>query len=342
MPWYLAAWVLARVWRWEGKRRRQRDYARRRQLDVPVISVGNLTMGGTGKTPCVLRLAEVLRKRGHRPGILTRGYGRTSPVPALALPAGAVVRTEKTGDEPQIFLRARVAPVGIGADRYRTGTVLRREFGTDVMLLDDGFQHVKLARNFDLVLVDAMNPFGGGEVFPVGRLREPVPGLARADAIVITRSEVSDLGPVIEREVRRWNVRAPIFRSRIHPEWWVEHRTGRKIGLEEMKLEHAGVFCGLGNPQSFYRTLNALGAQYVDNIEFDDHHRYLGTELIRMAEQFLRNGATAIVTTEKDAVNLCDGADDLLAPLPLYWLRIGMRIEGEAELVAEIERRMSR
>src|SRR5260370_25821000 len=182
-------------------------------------------MGGTGKTPCVLRLAELLRERGRKPGILTRGYGRTSPVAALALPAGAAVRTEQAGDEPQIFLRARVAPVGIGADRYRTGTLLRQEFGTDVMLLDDGFQHVKLARNFDVVLLDALNPFGGCEIFPMGRLREPVPSVARADAILITRSEASDLSPAIERAIRRWNPRAPVFRARIHPEWWVEHRT---------------------------------------------------------------------------------------------------------------------
>ena len=341
MPWYLAAWALARVWRWEGRRRQQRDYARRYKLDVPVISVGNLTMGGTGKTPCVLRLAELLRERGRKPGILTRGYGRRSPVPALALEVGAAVRTEESGDEPQIFLRARVAPVGIGADRYRTGKLLREKFGTDVMLLDDGFQHVKLARDFDVVLVDALNPFGGGEVFPVGRLREPVEALARADAIVITRSEASDLGPATEREVRRWNPRAPVFRARIEAEWWVEHRTGRKIPAGEMKLARAGVFCGLGNPRSFYRTLDALGTRYVDCVEFEDHHRYLPNQLKRMAEQFRRKGAMAVVTTEKDAVNLCDGADELLAPLPLYWLKIGMRIEGEAELLAEIERRMA-
>jgi tetraacyldisaccharide 4'-kinase len=340
MPWYLAAWALARVWRWESRRRQVRDYARRRKLDVPVISVGNLTMGGTGKTPCVLRLAELLRERGRMPGILTRGYGRTSPVPALALAVGAAMRAEETGDEPQIFLRARVAPVGIGADRYRTGKLLREKFGTDVMLLDDGFQHVKLTRDFDVVLLDALNPFGGGEVFPAGRLREPVQGLARADAIVITRSEASDLGAAIERAVRRWNPRAPVFRARIEPEWWVEHRTGRRIRAGEMKLERAGVFCGLGNPRSFYRTLDALGTRYVDCVEFEDHHRYLPNELKRIAEQFRRKGAMALVTTEKDAVNLCDGADELLAPLPLYWLKIGMRIEGEAQLLAEIERRI--
>jgi tetraacyldisaccharide 4'-kinase len=342
MPWYLAAWVLAAAWRREGRRRQSLYYARRRKLDVPVISVGNLTMGGTGKTPCVLRLAELLRERGRKPGILTRGYGRTSPVTALVVPAGATVRADISGDEPQIFLRSRLAPVGIGANRYRTGTLLAREFGADVLLLDDGFQHVKLARNFDVVLVDALNPFGGGEVFPMGRLREPVEGLARADAIVITRTEASDLGPAIEREVRRWNPRAPIFRAQIYAEWWVEHRTGRKVSTEEMKLDRAGAFCGLGNPQSFYRTLEALGVRYVDSVEFGDHHRYLPTELMRMTEQFQRKSATALVTTEKDAVNLCEGADDLLAPLPLYWLKIGMRIEREAELIAEMEGRISK
>jgi 3-deoxy-D-manno-octulosonic-acid transferase len=341
MPWYLVAWVLSRVWRWEGRRRRQRDYARQYKLDVPVIGVGNLTMGGTGKTPCVLRLAELLRERGRKPGILTRGYGRTSPTPVLALPLGAAVRTEESGDEPQIFLRARVAPVGIGADRHRAGTLLRQKFGPDVMLLDDGFQHVKLARDFDVVLLDALNPFGGGEVFPLGRLREPMLGLARADAVVITRSEASDLGPAIERAVRRWNPRAPVFRARIEPEWWVEHRTGRYLRPADLKLDRVGVFCGLGNPRSFYRTLDALGTRYVDCVEFQDHHRYLPHELTRMAEQFRRQGAVALVTTEKDAVNLCQDADQLLAPLPLYWLKIGMRIEGEAELLAAIERRLA-
>ena len=341
MPWYLVAWALARVWRWEGRRRQAKYYSWRRRLDVPVISVGNLTMGGTGKTPCVLRLAELLRERGRNPGILTRGYGRTSPTPVLALPLGAAVRTEESGDEPQIFLRARVAPVGIGADRHSAGTLLREKFGADVMLLDDGFQHVKLARDFDVVLLDALNPFGGGEVFPMGRLREPMEGLTRADAIVITRSEASDLGPAIERAVRRWNPRVPVFHARIEPEWWVEHRSGRYLRPEDLKLDRVGVFCGLGNPRSFHRTLDALGTRYVDCVEFQDHHRYLPNELTRMAEQFRRQGAVALVTTEKDAVNLCRDADDLLAPLPLYWLKIGMRIEGEAELLAQIERRIA-
>uniref|UniRef100_Q01SE9 Tetraacyldisaccharide 4'-kinase n=1 Tax=Solibacter usitatus (strain Ellin6076) TaxID=234267 RepID=Q01SE9_SOLUE len=341
MPWFLVARALSEAWKWEAKRRQVRDYAHRKRLKSPVISIGNLTMGGTGKTPCVLRLTELLRERGHRPGILTRGYGRTSPVDHMALAAGANVRPEESGDEPQIFLRSRVAPVGIGADRFQTGSLLAERFGTDVVVLDDGFQHVKLARNFDLVLIDALKPFGGGEIFPAGRLREPVQGIARADAIIITRSDASDLRPAIETVVRRWNARIPIFRARIQPEWWVEHRTGKRHEADKFHIERPGVFCGLGNPVGFYRTLESLGLRHIDCVEFEDHHRYRSKELERIAGQFRRRGAATVVTTEKDAINLCEGADDMLAPLPLYWLKVGMRIEGEEELLALIEKSMA-
>ena len=331
MPWFAAAWALARMWRWGARRRQSRHYARRRKLDAPVISVGNLVMGGTGKTPCVLRMAELLRAQGFKPGILTRGYGRNSPVDHMAAAAGATLRPEETGDEPQIFLHSGVAPVGIGVDRFESGRMLRQQFGCDVLLLDDGFQHVKLARTVDLVLIDALNPFGGGEVFPMGRLREPVEGVARADAILITRCEASDLAPVIEREVRQWNPRAPVFRASVGAEGWVEHRSGRQA--DKLPFRRVGMFCGLGNPRSFRCTLEALGVEVVDSVEYDDHHRYRPRELRHIAAQFREHGAEAAVTTEKDAINLCEGADDLLAPLPLYWLKVGMRIQGEGDLM---------
>jgi len=299
--------------------------------------VGNISMGGTGKTPCVLRLAELLRDRGRIPAILTRGYGRISHLRSLVLPPGADVRTERTGDEPQIFLRSRLAPVGIGADRFETASLLRQSFEVDTILLDDGFQHVKLARDVDILLVDGLNPFGGGEVFPVGRLREPLAGLARADLIVITRSDTTDLGPAIERIVRRHNVRAPLIHAWVEPLRWVEHRTGALHGVGEIAFDRAGAFCGLGNPHGFRRTLTKLGARVVDWIEFDDHHRYTPDELRRIAGQFLAKGVTAILTTEKDSVNLCDACDDLLAPLALYWLEIAMRFDNEAALMRSIE-----
>jgi 3-deoxy-D-manno-octulosonic-acid transferase len=341
-PWYAVAWLLARVWKWGGRRKRERDLMAQRKVDAPVISVGNLTMGGTGKTPCVLWLARALKARGERPGILTRGYGRSSAERCLALAPGAEVSAEQCGDEPRIFVRAGVAPVGIGTDRVETGRMLRDQFLSTVLLLDDGFQHVRLAREVDIVLIDALNPFGGGEVFPLGRLREPVEGLARADVVVITRSQLAGTALMIERTVARWNPLAPVFRASMRPEAWVENRTGAEHPMDARPFVTAGAFCGLGNPQSFLRTLRRLGVDPADWIEFEDHHRYRPHELQRITHQFLTAGVEAVVTTEKDSMNLGDGADDLLAPLPLYWLRVSMAIEREQEFLEEIERRMRR
>ena len=339
-PRFTVASVLARLWRWGARNKGRRDYARRRKLAAPVISIGNITMGGTGKTPCVLLLAQILKQRGRKPGILTRGYGRNSPHKHLALEPGAVVSAEHSGDEPQIFVRSGLAPVGIGADRFHTGTLLVRDFGADVLLLDDGFQHQRLARSVDVVLIDALDPFGGGQVFPLGRLREAPAGLARANLILITRSELSDLTPVIERQVRRWNRRAPVFRAGVEPQAWVEHRTGRRHGPAERPFERAGVFCGLGNPEAFRRTLERMGVEPVAWVDFEDHHRYRARELRRISQEMRAQGATALVTTEKDVMNLCESSDDLLAPLPLYWLKAAMTIERASEFVSEIERRL--
>ena len=341
MPWYAVAWSLARIWEWGAGRKRERDSARRRSLPVPVISVGNLTMGGTGKTPCVLRFAELMTQERHKPGILTRGYGRSSPHQYVAVAAGADVPTEVSGDEPQIFIRSGLAPVGIGADRFESGRRLLRKFDAGMLLLDDGFQHWRLERDMDVVLIDALEPFGQGAVFPLGRLREPMAALARAHAILITRSTDSDLAGAIETLVRRWNPGAPMFRAWVEAHAWVEHGTGKSFPPGKPPFAAAGVFCGLGNPESFRRTLRRLGVAPADWIEFGDHHRYHPRELRHIAQQMAAKGATALVTTEKDMVNLCESPGELVAPLKLYWLQVKMRIEREEELLREMERRMA-
>ena len=336
MPWYGFAWLLARLWQWGGARRVRRDLRRVGRLPVPVISVGNLTIGGTGKTPCVLRLVELLKERGYKPGILTRGYGRHSPESSLEVAAGETVPPDGTGDEAQIFIRSGLAPVGIGANRLESGRRLLRQLDAGVLVLDDGFQHRKLARNLDIVLIDALYPFGGGDVFPLGRLREPVAGLSRAGLVVITRCDGSDLALPITREVRRWNQQAPVFESSVEPRAWVEHASGVRVALGERPFQRVGAFCGLGNPATFRRTLDDRGLEIADWVEFDDHHRYRPRELRHLAEHAAACGATALVTTQKDAINLCEAAGDLVAPLPLYWLEIGMRIEREEEFLRAI------
>ncbi|HWB84573.1 MAG TPA: tetraacyldisaccharide 4'-kinase [Bryobacteraceae bacterium] len=340
MPWFAIAWALSRVWRWGSRRKQARDVANQKRLDVPVISIGNITMGGTGKTPCVLLLAETLKSRGRAPGILTRGYGRHSPVKHLVAPPGASVHATDTGDEPQQFVRAGIAPVGIGPNRFITGVRLAHEFHTDVLLLDDGFQHRKLARDLDIVLVDCLNPFGGGYEFPLGRLREPIEGLGRADIIVITRSQFSGLRCAVEEAVRRINTHAPIFRGRVLPQAWVEYQTGRTYALDDQPFNRVGAFCGIGNPQSFRRTLASLGIDVTDCVEFADHQKYQPYHLQRLVHEFHFRGATAMVTTEKDAINLGKSADHLPIPMPIYWLKVWMEIDPWTEFLECIDRRI--
>jgi 3-deoxy-D-manno-octulosonic-acid transferase len=342
MPWYALLSPLANLWTIAVRRNHTRGLVKRRQLDIPVISVGNITMGGTGKTPCVLSLAAAFAQRGRKPGILTRGYGRTSPEKQLTMSPGAARRAERTGDEPQLFLRSGLAPVGIGADRWRTGTALQREFGVDLLLLDDGFQHHRLARALDIVLLDALNPFGGGAVFPLGRLREPLSALSRADVILITRTELTDIAEAIEAHVRRWNPQAPMFRARLHTEAWVENHTGERFAPAPAPFRKAVAFCGLGNPESFRRTLQHLAVPVCDWLVFEDHHRYRPRELLHIRAQALAKGAGALVTTEKDAVNLCDGYEALIAPLPVFRLQTTLEIENAGEFVRELEKRLPR
>jgi 3-deoxy-D-manno-octulosonic-acid transferase len=340
-PWLVLLWPLSLVWLWGGRLRQTRQIRRRRQMDVPVISIGNLTMGGTGKTPCVLRLAGEMARRGRMPGILSRGYARHSPEEQLLLAPGAAASASRTGDEPQLYIRSGLAPVGIGTNRAQTGEALRRAFCVDILLLDDGFQHVALARDIDIVLIDALNPFGGGRVFPLGRLREPLSALARAHIVVVTRAELSDLFRALERQVRLWNPTVPIFRAQLEPVAWVEHRTGRRYPLSEQPFDRCGAFCGLGNPQSFYRTLERLRVRLADWVVFRDHHRYRPHELRHLAAQFKAKGATALLTTQKDVVNLPEEANDLLDPLPLFWLDASLVVEQEEEFLQEIERRLA-
>jgi tetraacyldisaccharide 4'-kinase len=294
-----------------------RKRASRRTLKTPVVSIGALTMGGAGKTPMVLHLAKRLREMGRNPAILTRGYKRVSREPIVIVPRGGKASIESTGDEAQMFVRAGDAHVGIGADRYEVGRRMEAELAPDIFLLDDGFQHVQLHRVHDVVLVDGDDPEAGG-VFPAGRLREPLTALERATEIVITRGTRDFL--------QRFGYYAPVFRSRVVPGNWVNGEPG----------VCAAAFCGLGQPDSFWRTLEGLGMKTIMRREFADHHRYSAAELTALAKDAAALGATVLVTTEKDTMNLCEGAAQLVAPLKLCWLKIGIEIDREDKFLARI------
>ena len=268
---------------------------RTRRLPGTVISVGNLTVGGTGKTPVVLWIGERLAEEGKRAAILTRGYRGKS---------GKDEQGEPQSDEVAL-LRSRLAgkvKIGVGADRYKNGQVLARH-GTEWFVLDDGFQHLQLARDVNIVLVDATDPVGGRMTLPGGRLREPMSALNRADLLVITRS-VQAPAPAIEVMLRRYT-KAPVFYAMTNlesvlrvPQLLVE------MPGQDWQHIHWAAFCGIGNPSAYFANLRGWGFQVRAERKFGDHHVYTAAEAAKL-EQMARNcGAEALICTEKDVWNL--------------------------------------
>jgi len=325
---------LSWIWRVGHRINVEMSLAARQSLETPVISIGGLTMGGVGKSPMVAHLAARLREAGRNPAILTRGYKRKSAEPIVLVRRGETASLDLTGDEAQMFLRTGDAHVGIGRKRFDVGLHMEQRFSPGVFLLDDGFQHLRLHRRQDIVLIDGLNPFGGG-VFPVGRSREPAHGLSRATALVVTRAEPGHHNTGLERQLRRCSA-APIFRCRVVPREWVDVNSSLSIPAAEAPFRKVAAFCGLGNPRSFWSTLEELKLDLVFHWAFGDHHSYRPGELQRLLAQAQGCGAEALVTTEKDALNLCDGATALVSPLKLYWLKIGIEIEREEELLQQL------
>jgi tetraacyldisaccharide 4'-kinase len=324
-------------WCWAAGHRANvaRQLAARQSLSAPVISIGSLTMGGTGKSPMVAHLAHLLREKGRNPAILTRGYHRKSHDPMVIVPRGEQASTELTGDEAQTYVRSGDAHVGIGPDRYDTGRRMEETLSPDIFLLDDGFQHVRLARTQDVVLIDALDPFGGG-MFPLGRRREPCRSLARASAIVVTRVEPGQQITGLERIIRKYNAQAPIYTARVAPRSWIDYESKVVRPVADVKFGRVAAFCGLGNPRAFWRTLEELEIDVAFRWEFGDHHHYKPTELERLAKQAADGGAEALVTTEKDVMNFCENAVKIVAPHKLLWLKVGIEIDGEKEFLQHI------
>ncbi len=300
----------------------------RQALSTKVVSIGGLAMGGVGKTPVVSHLAGLLTAAGKAPAILTRGYRRKSTATVI-VQRGESASVELTGDEAQILIRDGHAHVGIGADRLAVGVQMESQLHPDVFLLDDGFQHTRLKRYEDIVLIDALDPLAGG-VFPLGRLREPFENVARATAIIVTRAERGQSIAGIERLIRRYNRAAPIFRCRMAPKKWIRIGSGLQ---EAQPFRRVGAFCALGSPNSFWQSLDQLGLEVAFREAFRDHHPYSLSDLERLAAQASAQGVDALVTTEKDTMNLCEGAAALFQSCPLYWLKLGVEIENEEELL---------
>lgn len=314
-----------------------------KRLKSFTLCVGNLSAGGEGKTPVAAWLVERLCERGYRPAVLTRGYRRDSREPRIIVGPESEATAEQIGDEAYLLRRrfrdlAIGVPMGVGADRFQAGVELEARFPIDVIVMDDGYQHFTLERDFDLLVVDASRPFGGGRMLPIGLLREPISGASRARAILLTKTQPGVRYNGIEEVLRGANPEAPIFRAQTRAAAIVDALSAAEKPLDSLAGEKCVGFCGLGSPDSFWRTLEAVGIHPVERLAFPDHHRYSARDIDKIAEVARRAGAGVLLTTEKDFSNLQSALDlpqesgsarvcAALGPLRLFRLRVEQEVE---------------
>ncbi|CAB4244269.1 Tetraacyldisaccharide 4'-kinase [Methylacidimicrobium sp. AP8] len=335
-----------------------RNLAHAHSLGCLVISVGNLTVGGTGKTPVVEKLARELTRAGRRVAILSRGYksasggilGRwrraASPGEAVR-PGPRVVSDGKrallgpllAGDEPYM-LASNLQGVMIltGKDRVRSGLAAIRQWGVDTLLLDDGFQYLPLKERLDIVLVDRESPFGNRFLLPRGTLREPISHIRRADILLVTKCDGSPLA-ALKSELRRLNRHAPIVECAHFPRYLVQVNTGQKRPLHFLDGLRVVALSGIARPESFENGLRKLGAEIVYARRFADHHRFAEAEVLRVLQRAQARAAAAVITTEKDAVRLPFLRTP--PPVPIYFLRVEIEfLHGAEALWSRIREKM--
>lgn len=304
---------------------------------LPTISVGNLAAGGTGKTPFVRWLASELLRKGRRPCILTRGYGRESTGTVVVSDGkGERAAVRDSGDEAQLLARALPkVPIVADANRIR-GAAKAAELSlpADLFLLDDGFSHVRISREVDIVLVDATFPDAGGAFLPAGLLREPLASLSRADLIVITRTDQAN--PERARALCEEHARGiPIFHATTEV-LGISDRSGLDVDPVNLHPGTLVAVSGVARPEAFQKTLRDLGIQPAEWLEFPDHAKYTPFRIGRIQKALEDSGATALVTTEKDAVKL-----EVALSVPIFSIGIQMPVV-EQNFTAEVLARLSR
>lgn len=284
----------------------RRSRSRRRRLPARVVSVGNLTVGGTGKTPFTMWLARHFKQEGRNVAVLSRGYGRSGSAPGRVPPAAdPSALALEYGDEPALLaLKLKDTPVYVGRRRWESGMAAIESARAEIIVLDDGFQHLALDRDLDLVLLDAANPFGNGFTLPLGPLREPPAHLARAHAIVLTRAG----DPDAVARTRAWLADIcpgkPVFSALHKPKGFTAGLGGHPIPLSDIAGRPAVAFAGIADPFSFFSQLESLGIVLRRTFAFPDHHRPSACETTALLDAVRASSAQFLITTEKDAVRL--------------------------------------
>ena len=294
----------------------QKDLLRTKRLSCPVISIGNITVGGSGKTPMTIYVAELVKQLGYRVTIISRGYkGKAEAIGGVVCNGRKIcMGVDEAGDEPfMVAKRLQTVPVIVGQDRFKAGLSAIKKFNPDVLLLDDGFQHIKLHRDVDLVLLDSRRPFGNGYLFPRGTLRETASALVRGDALILTRSDPE--GPVSLDQIRSYAPNQPIFHSFHRP--YIHNivtednrqpsngtRIPSKYDFDIFKGTRIFAFSGIASNDNFRRTIMRFKCKLIDFLGFPDHHPYSAIDLDTILHSAIKLSADFIFTTEKDYVRI--------------------------------------
>jgi tetraacyldisaccharide 4'-kinase len=301
-----------------------RGWLRAKSLRHPVVSIGNLSVGGSGKTPLTIRLAELLAGKGLAVDVLSRGYGRRSTVTERVDPSGSA---DRYGDEPLLIARQTGAPVYVGGSRYEAGLLAESDLGSSshsaLHLLDDGFQHRKLARDVDVVVLHRSD--FSERLLPAGRLREPLSAMRRADFVVLREEDAE-----FEGELRRRGIEAPV---------WFMRRTLDIAPAHE--AERVVAFCGVARPEEFFAALTNAGMVLASRTAFRDHHRYSAEDVQRLAQLCVETHADAFVTTEKDAVKLDSAMLEVLEKkVPLRVARLLVSLQDEKAVARQLSAKL--
>lgn len=328
-------------------------FLRNKPLGCLVVVVGNLTVGGTGKTPVVEKLARILHERGRKVAILSRGYkskkeplprklwrklthGEEAPPKVVSDGESVLLDSEIAGDEPYMLARNLPGVVVLcDKNRVKAGSYAIRKYGCDTLILDDGFQYLPLKGKLNLLLVDKTNPFGNQHMLPRGILREPIKHLSRASYIFLTKSDGVRDEALLEL-IREHNSRAEIIECAHKPQYLAALNGGERRPLSALEGARVAAFSGIASPESFEKMLRDFGAEIRYNQRFLDHHRFTRYEIERLYRKVGELELDMIVTTEKDAVRLFE---DILSPVPVYYLRLEIDIlSGEEDFEAATAR----
>ncbi len=286
-----------------------KNLLKKRKLSSRVISIGGITLGGVGKTPVVELLVNMLtkNKKGGKVAVLSRGYGRDreSDIKLVSDGKEILCNVEEAGDEPYLLAKnLKDTVVFAGKNRYETGKIAEEKFNIDTVVLDDGFQHWRLHRDINIVVINASSPFGNGYVFPRGNLREPYKCLKRADCFIITKTDMIKNIEIIKKRLLAINSSAQVITT-IHRPVCLEHIAGdEQLDIECIKGKKIIALSSLGDPVSFENTLEYIGAEIVEKLRYPDHHWYSEDDIDNIQARQKALNAKFIITTQKDAVRL--------------------------------------